>query len=114
MKNISILVITLAALGCASSSKDRSVSNASSNPDIAQTSSPSSGGVSCSQEVALDCPNGIDGCAKNQTTVHVCVSTTAQAGPSCAQEIALECPAGEVDACLLTPAPSAQHLCVRR
>ena len=83
----------------------------SGSPDIAQTSSP---GVSCTQEIALECPNGVDGCSTGKTSVHVCVSVTAQAGPSCSQEIALECPAGETDACLVSPPVAANHICVRR
>jgi hypothetical protein len=70
--------------------------------------------VPCAQEVALDCPGGVDGCLDQRTTVHACVATTAQPGPSCSQEIALECPAGEIDACLATPPAAANHLCIQR
>jgi hypothetical protein len=103
-------------LACASSPNapvSSPTSNASAgSPDIAQVSS--GGTVPCSQEIALECASGVDGCLNNQTSVHVCVSASATAGPSCSQEIALECPSGEVDACTLSPAAAANHICVRR
>jgi hypothetical protein len=114
LASIFIPLVPLILLACASK-PNQSVSSPASNsggsPDIAQISSP--GAAPCSQEMALDCPGGVDGCIKGQTSVHVCVSTTAQAGPSCSQEIALECSPGEQDACLMSPAPAANHICVR-
>jgi len=122
MNKIAVVVsLSVWALGCASNPKSQAaspgspdiaqVSSGDGSPDIAQTSS---GSVPCSQEIALDCPGGMDGCLKNQTSVHVCVASNAQPGPSCSQDIALACGPGEVDACTLSPAPAAQHICVRQ
>jgi len=112
MKHLSFVFALV--VGCATTQTPpdhQSVSNAST-PDIAQTSS--SGGVPCSQEIARECTHGVDGCFKNLTTVHVCVAANAHAGAPCSQEIALECGAGEVDACTVSPAPAAHHICVQR
>ncbi len=116
MHPIKTLLFCSFVLACGGGQKAGSpdiAQTSSGSPDIAQTSSPG-GGVSCAQEIALECPNGVDGCSTGKTSVHVCVSVTAQAGPSCSQEIALECPVGETDACLISPPVAANHICVRR
>ncbi len=118
MKSLQIVAVptfafTLLAVGCAAS-PNRSVSSpAESDPSNASVSSPTAAAAECSQDVALDCADGIDGCIQNRTTVHVCVATTASAGPSCSQELALECPPEETDACLMTPTKATNHICVR-
>ncbi len=105
--------LAVLAFGCAAS-PDRSVSSpAQPDPGSVSVSSPTTAATSCSQDIALDCADGVDGCLQNRTTVHVCVATMASVGPSCSQEIALECSAGETDACLVTPAMAANHICVR-
>jgi hypothetical protein len=111
-----VVLAPLILLACASN-PNTPVSSPSSNasggsPDIAQVSS--GGGVPCAQEIALDCPSGVDGCLNGQTSMHVCVAASAHAGPSCSQEVALECSAGEVDACTLSPAAAPNHICVRQ
>ena len=117
MHHLTSLLLCAFAIACGGGQKasnpDIAEVPSPGNPDIAQTS-PASSGVSCAQEVALECPNGVDGCTTGKTSVHACVSTTAQAGPSCSQEIALECPAGEIDACLLSPPAATNHICIRR
>lgn len=112
MKHLAVLLFVF---GCATTqpSPDQSVSNASS-PDIAQTSQPTSAGVPCSQEIARECSSGVDGCLRNLTTTHVCVSANAKTGASCSQEVAMQCGPGEIDACLLSPAPATHHICVVR
>lgn len=82
------------------------------SPDLANT--PSTAGVSCTQEIALECAGGSDGCLTGATTVHVCVAVNTQVGASCSQEIALECPDGQLDACLESPPASANHVCILR
>ncbi len=109
----SIPALVLLVLGCAASPNQSVASPASSDHDLA-VASPSGSGPSCAQDLALVCADGVDGCVGNRTTVHVCVAATATAGPSCSQEIALECPDGETDGCLLSPAVSTAHICVRR
>ena len=111
MKRLGLLLFIVACGGA--SSNDRSVSSPPpGSPDIAATAP--AGDVPCSQEVALECPTGVDGCLKSLTSVHICVSQTAQAGPSCSQEIALSCGPGEVDACTLSPTVATVHVCVQR
>ena len=115
MHHITLVFCSLAiACGGAQSSKPDIAQTSSENPDLSVASPSPSPGVSCSQEIALECPNGVDGCSTGKTSVHACVSVTAQAGPSCSQEIALECSPGEIDACLMSPPAAANHICVRR
>lgn len=79
-------------------------------PDPGSAGAPATGG--CAQEIALRCATGVDGCVGNLTTEHVCVPVDARPGPPCEQEIAMVCPDGQVDACLQTPRPAANHICV--
>jgi hypothetical protein len=113
VKCLNLVVCLLVACGGSQSGDHRSVSSPPpGNPDIAAVQP--SGNVSCAQEIALECPSGVDGCLKGLTSVHICVSQTAQAGPSCSQEIALSCASGEVDACTLSPTVATTHVCVQR
>jgi len=117
MKHL-ILACVLAA--CGGSAPEPAQPAQSENPDLAVASpspsapSSSSSSVPCAQEIALDCPGGVDGCTTGATTVHACVSSAAKAGPSCSQEIALVCPSGEIDACLVSPPAAQHHICIRR
>lgn len=88
----------------------------SSDDDGSGVSEPEIRSGSCAQEIALVCPAGLfDGCqVPGLTTKHVCVAEEDRSGgASCAQEIARVCAQGLKDACLLTPAPSAKHVCVQ-
>jgi hypothetical protein len=99
------LVLALALLACGGN-----------KPPGPASAPPSPGPVAggCAQEIALRCASGVDGCIGGKTTEHVCVPADATPGPPCEQEIAIVCPEGQVDACLQTPRPAANHICIYR
>ncbi|MDX2093899.1 MAG: hypothetical protein SFX73_39055 [Kofleriaceae bacterium] len=68
-----IIVCALAACG----GKQPAPSTPTTNADPAPTAAPTGDGTPCSQEIALECPEGqIDGCLKTpaEGTTHACVT----------------------------------------
>lgn len=75
MKIISILMV-LALAACGGKKADPSTPTSNTEPGSA-TTEPTGDGVPCTQEVALECPEGqIDGCLKTpaEGTTHTCVA----------------------------------------
>jgi hypothetical protein len=109
------LVAALALCACGGGNKPDPRSSPPSpgpagEPSPGPAGAPATGG--CAQEIALRCATGVDGCIGNKTTEHVCVPADARPGPPCEQEIAIVCPDGQEDACLQTPRPATNHICV--
>lgn len=111
MKKLLFVVVMGALAACASNQKSQQGAIAMENPGPRP---PESQGVSkppipCAQEIAFNCPVGVDGCIGGKTLYHVCVP---QELGGCATPIALACPEGQIDACLLQPPAANGHICV--
>ena len=111
MSKLAVVVAFAFAAACGSKAPATSTTSSASEPAPTKTAS---AGVPCTDEIALDCPNGVDGCVGGKTTVHVCVAADATPANSCTEENALVCPEGQIDACLQTPQSATNHICVMK
>ncbi len=97
-----------AQMGCHTSKNDVKGPSDGDKPQLTQ-GEPNS----CSNEIALECADGmVDGCGSQLTSVHICMPAEEKASQPCEQEIARECAEGLVDACLMDPPAAATHVCV--
>ena len=108
---------TAALAGCSRNKAE--VAEPGPDPDP-QTDPPAGKRAACDQEIAVECPDGMeDGCGRQAgdgsplTAYHVCVPAEEQAAQPCEQEIARECGEGLVDACLVDPPAASSHICVQ-